>query len=182
VQLIDVDPVTAGFVQAICLNPSEETRFTSCASVNVCPLTVRVYDWPGYPLVGLILLIVGDARPMVITLFRDADRPSGLMTWIFAGPAFRLPRLMEQVICVEVTETPEAVTGWSPGWIRRTVAPFWKLLPVIVRETLVPTAPVVGDTVETMGPLPESVVWTVVGTVGVTTGTEETDTWVIRTG
>ena len=167
VQLIEVDPLTAGFVQGICVNPSEETRFTSCAFVKVCPLRVRVYEDPGFPLVGVILLIVGDARPMVNALISDMDCPSGLMTWIFAGPAFRPVRLTEQVICVEVTETPEAVTGWSPGWIRRTVAPFTKLLPVIVRETLVPIAPVVGDTVDAIGPLPEGVVVTAVGTVGV---------------
>ena len=64
----------------------------------------------------------------------------------------------------------------------RTVAPVWKLLPVIVMVTLVPDTPFVGDIAVIIGPLPEGVVVTVVGTVGVTTGTEATDTWVISTG
>jgi hypothetical protein len=155
-----------GLEHWIWVDSSEDHRVTADTSVNCCPLRVRVNDWPGVPLVGLILLIVGDAAPIVNALIRDMDCPSGLMTWIFVGPVFRLARLIVHVICVEDTETPDAAIGWSPAWTRFTVAPFWKLLPVIVRETLVPVAPVVGDTAVTIGPLPESVVGTVVN-VGV---------------
>ena len=80
------------------------------------------------------------------------------------------------VIWVEETETPVAVTGRTPGWINRTVAPVWKLLPVIVTVALVPVTPLVGDIEVSNGPLPERVVTTVVGTVGVFTGTDDTET------
>jgi hypothetical protein len=51
------------------------------------------------------------------------------------------------------------------------------LLPVIVTLALVPVAPLVGDIAVIEGPLPESVVATVVGRVGVTTVTDAADTW-----
>jgi hypothetical protein len=56
------------------------------------------------------------------------------------------------------------------------------LVPVIVTLALVPVAPLVGDIAVSEGPLPESVVATVVGMVAVMTGTEVTDTWESLTG
>jgi hypothetical protein len=104
------------------------------------------------------------------------DLPSGLTISMFAGPAFTLFILIVPVICVEVTETPEATIGWKPASTSSNFAPFWKLVPVRVIETLEAIDPDVGETALTSGPLPESVVVTVVGIVIVATGTDDTET------
>jgi hypothetical protein len=168
VQLRPVDVGVDRLAHGIVVELPDEIRVTENALTKFCPVTENAIEVaPRLALVGLKLEITGDAAPMVTALLREADLPSGLITWIFAGPALRPARLMVPVICVAVTETPEAGTGWSPGWIRFTVAPFTKLLPVIVIDRLAPTAPVVGDTEETIGPLPDKIVVTVGGTVGV---------------
>jgi hypothetical protein len=169
-------------VQGICWESAEPTRITERILARFCPLTVRVTDSPRSPLVGLKLEIVGDAAPIVNAPGSEVDWPPGFVTWTLAVPASRLLSATLQVIWFEEAETPVATTGIFPGWIRRTVAPLWKLLPLMVRLTVDPVAPLVGDIEVIDGAGPDAAVVAVVAMVGVWTGMDVTETCVILVG
>ena len=178
---VQVTPVDVGvdrLAQGTCCEPSDDTRVIAMVSAKFCPVIEKATEVaPRSALVGMKLEITGDAAPMVNAFCIVVDWLSGFVTSTFAMPATRLLKSNVPVIWVEDTEVPVACTGRCPGWTRLAVAPFWKLLPVIVMLALVPVAPLVGDIAVIAGPLPESVVATVVGMVGVTTVTDVTDTW-----
>jgi len=178
---VQVTPVDVGvdrLAQGTCCEPSDDTRVIANVSAKFCPVIEKATEVaPRSALVGLKLEITGDAAPMVNAFCRVVDWVSGFATSTFAGPAARLLRSKLPVIWVDETEILVAVTGCFPGWTRLAVAPVWKLLPVIVKLALVPVAPLVGDIAVIAGALPDSVVDTVVGMVGVTTVTDVADTW-----
>jgi hypothetical protein len=183
VQVTPVDVGVERLAQGTCREPSDDIRVIATVSAKFCPVIEKETEVaPREALVGLKLEITGDAAPMVNAFIMDADWLSGFITSTFAIFASRLLRSKVPVIWVDETEISVAVTGCFPGWTSLAVAPVWKLLPVIVTGTLVPVAPLVGDIAVSEGPLPESVVATVVGTVGVMTGTDVTDTWESLTG
>jgi hypothetical protein len=178
VQVTPVDVGVERLAQGTCCEPSDDTRVIANVSAKFCPVIEKATEVaPREALVGLKLEITGDAAPMVNAFCREADWLSGFVTSTFAMPAARLLRSKVPVIWVDETETPVACIGRFPGWTRLAVAPVWKLLPVIVKLALVPVAPLVGDIAVIAGPLPESVVVTVVGMVGVATVTDVADTW-----
>jgi hypothetical protein len=169
-------------VQGICWESDEPTRMTERTLAKFCPLRVRVTDSPRSPLVGLKLEMVGDAAPIVNAPGSEVAWPSGFVTWTLAVPASRLLNATLHVIWFEEAETPVATTGIFPGWIRRTVAPLWKLLPLMVRLTVDPVAPLVGDIDVMDGAAPDATVVAVVAIVGVWTGMEVTETCVSLVG
>jgi hypothetical protein len=144
--------------------------------LKFCPFTVRVNDSSRSLLVGEILEIVGVAAPTVNAPGSEVAWPSGFVTWTLAVPASRLLNAILQVIWFEEAETPVATTGIFPGWIRRTVEPLWKLFPLIVRLTVVPVAPLVGEIEVIEGAAPEATVVAVVAIVGVWTVMDATET------
>ena len=153
-------------------------RYTLTAVAKFWPVMVRFTVEPSTPLVGETVLMVGGVCPMVNSFDKGVTPycPSGFVTLTIAFPIARPLRLNEPVICDEVTERPVPETGVEPASITSTVAPFRKLLPVMVSVTTLFWAPLVGEMLVILGGLPESVVATVVGAVGVTMGTEVTVT------
>jgi hypothetical protein len=178
---VQVTPVDVGvdrLAQGTCCEPSDDTRVIASVSAKFCPVIEKATEVaPREALVGLKLEITGDAAPMVNAFCIVVDWLSGFVTSTLAIPEVRLLRSNVPVIWVDETEVPVACTGRCPGWTRLAVAPFWKLLPVIVMLALVPVAPLVGDIAVIAGALPESVVATVVGMVGVATVTDVAVTW-----
>ena len=114
---------------------------------------------------------------MVNAPFFVSDCPPGLVTRTFQLPSSPPLRLKVQPIEVEEeTDTPVAVIDGYPALVNFTVAPLSKFVPVMVAPTSAAFAPLAGDIEETAGVLPEAVVTTVGGIVGVIIGMDETVT------
>ena len=106
--------------------------------------------------------------------FFVSDCPPGLVTSIFQLPISPPKRLKVQPIEVEEeTDTPVAVMDGYPARVNFAVAPVSKFVPVIVTPTVASFAPLAGDIPVTVGALPERVVTTAGGMVGVTIGIDE---------
>jgi len=73
----------------------------------------------------------------------------------------------------EDVDTPDAKMDGTPARVSLTVAPFWKLLPLIVVLTVAELPPYIGETPDIAGASPDGVTETVTKTVGVMTGIEE---------
>ena len=80
---------------------------------------------------------------------------------------------MQSISVEEDVDTPDAKMGGNPARVSFTVAPLWKLLPLIVVLTVASLPPYTGETLDIAGAFPEGVTETVTDAVGVMTGIEE---------